>query len=150
MWKWLFDAHRLLGVTVEVVDEQLNVLSMTVGGGILGRDPDPTGGALQDAVGESVATATPTTTTTGGYQVSCTPIVVGGAVGGALLIGAETLRLGDRDLARAGLLLANCLEDELSHPVVEHADSLHKIAAFCTRPSPQGPIGKSCGRLPRR
>jgi hypothetical protein len=80
MWKWLFDAHRLLGVTVEVVDEQLNVLSLTVGGGLLGRDPDPTGGALQDAVGESVATATPTTTTTGGYQVSCTPIVVGGAV----------------------------------------------------------------------
>jgi hypothetical protein len=130
MWKWLFDAHRLLGVTVEVVDEQLNVLSLTVGGGLLGRDPDPTGGALQDAVGESVATATPTTTTTGGYQVSCTPIVVGGAVGGAVLIGAEPLRLGDRDLARAGLLLANCLEDELSHPVVEHADSLHKIAAF--------------------
>ena len=51
-------------------------------------------------------------------------------MGGALLVGAETLRLGDRDLARAGLLLANCLEDELSHPVVEHADSLHKIAAF--------------------
>ena len=47
-----------------------------------------------------------------------------------MLVGAETLRLGDRDLARAGLLLANCLEDELSHPVVEHADSLHKIAAF--------------------
>jgi len=130
MWKWLFDAHRLLGVTVEVVDERLNVLSLTVSGGLLGRDPDPTGGALQDAVAESVATATPTTTTTGGYQVSCTPIVVGGVVGGALLVGAETLRLADRDLARAGLLLANCLEDELSHPVVEHADSLHKIAAF--------------------
>jgi len=130
MWKWLFDAHRLLGVTVEVVDEQLNVLSLAVGGGLLGRDPDPTGGALQDAVSESVATATPTTTTTGGYQVSCTPIVVSGAVGGALLVGAEILRLGNRDLARAGLLLANCLEDELSHPVVEHADSLHKIAAF--------------------
>jgi hypothetical protein len=93
-------------------------------------NPDPTGGALQDAVSESVATATPTTTTTGGYQVTCTPIVVSGAVGGALLAGAETLRLGNRDLARAGLLLANCLEDELSHPVVEHADSLHKIAAF--------------------
>jgi hypothetical protein len=130
MWKWLFDAHRLLGVTVEVVDEQLNVLSLTVGGGLVGRDPDPTGGALQDAVAESVTTATPTMTTTGAYQISCTPIVVGGAVGGALLVGAETLRLGDRDLARAGLLLANCLEDELSHPVVEHADSLHKIAAF--------------------
>jgi len=130
MWKWIFDAHRLLGVTVEVVDEQLHVLSLTVGSGLLGRDPDPSGGALQDAVAESIATATPTTTTTGGYQVSCTPIVVGGAVGGALLVGAETLRLGDRDLARAGLLLANCLEDELSHPVVEHADSLHKIAAF--------------------
>jgi hypothetical protein len=130
MWKWLFDAHRLLGVSVEVVDDHLNLLSLPVGGGLVGRDPDPTDGALQDAVAESLTTATPTTTTTGGYQVSCTPIVVGGAVGGAVLIGAETLRLSDRDLARAGLLLANCLEDELSHPVVEHADSLHKIAAF--------------------
>jgi len=130
MWKWLFDAHRLLGVTVEVVDDRLNVLSLPVGGGLVGREPDPTDGSLQDAVVESLTTATPTTTTTGGYQISCTPIVVAGAVGGAVLAGAETARLGDRDLARAGLLLANCLEDELSHPVVEHADSLHKIAAF--------------------
>ena len=130
MWKWLFDAHRLLGVTVEVVDDRLNVLSIPVGGGLLGRDPDPTDGALQDAVAESLTTATPTTTTSGGYQVSCTPIVVGGGVGGAVLVSAEALRLGDRDLARAGLLLANSLEDELSHPVTEHADSLHKIAAF--------------------
>jgi hypothetical protein len=130
MWKWLFDAHRLLGVTVEVVDDHLNVLSVPVGGGLVGRDPDPTDGSLQDAVAEALTTATPTTTTTEGYQISCTPIVVGGAVGGAVLVGAETLRLDDRDLARAGLLLANCLEDELSHPVVEHADSLHKVAAF--------------------
>jgi hypothetical protein len=130
MWKWLFDAHRLLGVTVEVVDDRLNVLSIATGGGLLGRDPDPTEGSLQDAVGESLTTATPTTVTSGGYQVSCTPIVIGGAVGGAVLVGAEASRLGDRDLARAGLLLANSLEDELSHPVAEHADSLHKIAAF--------------------
>jgi hypothetical protein len=130
MWKWLFDAHRQLGVTVEVVDDRLNVLSAPVDGGLVGRDPDPTDGSLQDAVAESLATATPTATTTGGYQVSCTPIVVGGNVGGAVLVGAETRRLGERDLARAGLLLANGLEDELSHPVVEHADSLHKIAAF--------------------
>ena len=130
MWKWLFDAHRLLGVTVEVVDDRLNVLSLPVGGGLLGRDPDPTDGSLQDAVAEALTTATPTTTTTGTYQVSCTPIVVGGAVGGAVLAGAETARLSDRDLARAGLLLANCFEDELSHPVAEHADGLHKIAAF--------------------
>jgi len=130
MWKWLFDAHRLLGVTVEVVDDRVNVVSVPVAGGLVGRDPDPTDGSLQDAIVESLTTATPTTTTTGGYQVSCTPIVVGGAVGGAVLVGAETRRLEDRDLARAGLLLANCLEDELSHPVVEHAGSLHKVAAF--------------------
>jgi hypothetical protein len=130
MWKWLFDAYRLLGVTVEVVDDRMDVLSLPVGGGLVGRDPDPTDGSLQDAITESLTTGTPTTTTTRGYQVSCTPIVVGGAVGGAVLVGAETLRLDDRDLARAGLLLANCLEDELSHPVVEHAGSLHKVAAF--------------------
>jgi hypothetical protein len=130
MWKWLFDAHRLLGVTVEVVDDRLNVLSIPTSGGLLGRDPDPTEGALQDAVAESMATATPITMTGGGYQVSCTPIVVGGSVGGAVLVGAEALRLGDRDLARACLLLASSIEDELSRPVAEHADSLHKIAAF--------------------
>src|SRR5262245_22389233 len=113
MCKWLFDAHRLLGVTVEVVDDRMDVLSVSVGGGLVGRDPDPTDGSLQDAIAESLTTGTPTTTTTRGYQVSCTPIVVGGAVGGAVLVGAETLRLDDRDLARAELLLANCLEDEL-------------------------------------
>ena len=79
MWKWLFDAHRLLGVTVEVVDDRLNVLSLPVGGGLVGREPDPTDGSLQDAVVESLTTATPTTTTTSGYQISCTPIVVAGS-----------------------------------------------------------------------
>jgi hypothetical protein len=130
MWKWLFDAHRQLGVTVEIVDDRLRVLSIPSPGGLLGRDSDPTDSSLQDAVGESMTTATPMTMASGGYQVSCTPIVVGGAVGGAVVVGAEALRLGDRDLARAGLLLANSIEDELSRPTAEHTDSLHKIAAF--------------------
>ena len=39
MWKWLFDAHRLLGVSVEVVDDQLNVLTTpTAAGSVLRQD----------------------------------------------------------------------------------------------------------------
>jgi len=107
------------------------VLSLPASGGLLRRDADPSSDApLHEAVIESMSTATPTTITSSGYEVSCTPIVIADSVGGAVLVGAEAPRPDDRDLARVGLLLANAIEDELSRLSPEHGDSLHKISAF--------------------
>lgn len=130
MWKWLFDAHRLLGVSVEIIDDRLTLLTAP-GSRVL---PPGAGQAatvaMERAVTESLMTATPMIMTSTGRRLACTPIVIKGAVAGAVLVGAEEERLGDRELARAGSLLANAIEDELSRPLPEHGDSLHKISAF--------------------
>ena len=131
MLKWLFDAHRLLGVTVEVVDDRLTVLTMPASASSgLRHAPEPLASAIQQAVTQSLTTATPTTMTSGGRRVSCTPIVIAGTVAGAVLVDADEARVGDRELARAGSLLTHAIEDELSRPSPEQGGSLHKIAAF--------------------
>jgi hypothetical protein len=131
MWKWLFDAHRLLGVTVEIIDDRLTLLTPPGTASRMRNDAEPLmAEAIEEAVAESLTTATPAVLTSGGCRVSCTPIVIGGSVAGAVLVGVEERRLGDQELARASLLLANAIEDELAHPSPEHGDSLHKISAF--------------------
>ena len=92
--------------------------------------PDPTDGALQDAVAESMTTATPTITTTGGVSdlmhADCRRRHRGRRRAGRRRDAAAR-----RSRSRARRVAPReRLEDELSHPVVEHADSLHKIAAF--------------------
>jgi hypothetical protein len=132
MWKWLFDAHRLLGVTAAVIDDRLTVLTAPgSAGSVLQEDAEAaTTVALRQAVTHSLATATPTMMTSGGQRLSCTPIVITGTVAGAVLVGADVERLGERELARAGALLASAIEDELSRTSPEQGGSLHKIAAF--------------------
>jgi hypothetical protein len=132
MWKWLFDAHRLLGVTIDVIDDRLTVLTAPVSASsVLRRDAEPsTIAAMEEAVTRSMTTSTATIVTSGDRRFSCSPIVIGGTVAGAVLVGAEEERLGDQELSRAGSLLASAIEDELSRPSPEHGDSLHKISAF--------------------
>jgi hypothetical protein len=132
MWKWLFDAHRLLGVTIDVVDDHLTVLTVPVSASsVLRRDAEPsTVAAMEQAVTQSMATAMAAIVTSGGRRFSCSPIVIAGTVAGAVLVGAEERRLGDQELARAGALLASAIEDELSRPSPDSGDSLHKISAF--------------------
>src|SRR4051794_4327465 len=109
MWKWLFDAHRLLGVAVDVIDERLSVLTVPVSANsVLRRDAEPsTIEAMEEAVTESMTAAAPAIVTIGDRRFSCSPIVVGGTVAGAVLVGAGEERLIDQDLARAGSLLAS-------------------------------------------
>src|SRR5205823_14282260 len=81
-------------------------------------------------IAHSLTSAAPTLIDDG-PRVSCTPIVIGGAVAGAVLVGADdSQRLGDRELARAGSLIANAIEDEFARPSREAGGSLHKISAF--------------------
>ena len=132
MWKWLFDAHRLFGVSVDVLDDRLTVLTVPVSRqSVLRRDAEPsTVAAMEDAVTDCIATAIAAVIAVGDRRFACNPIVVGGSAAGAVLVGAEETRLGDQELARAGSLLASAIVDELSRPLPEHGDSLHKISAF--------------------
>jgi hypothetical protein len=129
MWKWIFDAHRLLGVTVEIVDDQLASLTKTA------VRPDTDAGdslsAVPQAIAQSLTSATSLVTTAAGVRVSSTPIMAGAAAAGAVLMSAiPTDRLGERELARAGSLLASAIEDQLSRPLHEHGDSSQKISAL--------------------
>lgn len=133
MWKWLFDAHHLLGAAVEVIDPQFGLLTSppSVISGLRQESGRPTDESLQPAIVQSLTSATPSMTTSGGLRVSCTPIVAAGSVEGAVLVVADVNQsLGSRELARAGALLANAIEDQLSRPLEEHRGSLHQLSAL--------------------
>jgi GGDEF domain-containing protein len=127
MWKWILDAHRLLGVSVEIVDDQLISLSAGKPAARSESEADST----PSVVAQALATATPSMSNASGIRVSCTPIMSGTAAAGVVVITAPAgERLGDRELARTGALLANAIEDQLSRPLHERGDSSHKISAL--------------------
>lgn len=127
MWRWIFDAHRLLGVAVEIIDDQL--ASLSPGKPALRFEGDAS--AMPAILAQSLATATPSITSAAGVRLSCTPIMSGTAAAGAVLLTAPgDERLGDRELARTGSLLANAIEDQLSRPTHEQRDSSHKISSL--------------------
>src|SRR5437868_4778376 len=106
MWKWIFDAHRLLGVTVEIVDDQL--VSLTKTAVRLDVESGESASVVPQALAQSVTSATPVVASAAGVRVSSTPIMAGAAAAGAVLMSATpTDRLGERELARAGSLLAS-------------------------------------------
>jgi len=120
MWKWILDAHRLLGVSVEIVDDQLISLSAGKPAARSESEADST----PSVVAQALATAAPSMSNASGIRVSCTPIMSGTAAAGVVVITAPTgERLGDRELARTGALLANAIEDQLSRPLHERGDS---------------------------
>jgi len=133
MWKWMLDAHRLLGASVEVVDDQLAPLTSTAGARPVWRSEielAPTD-AVRRAIVQSLESATPVAAECAGVLISATPIMAGAAAAGAVLVSAASSeRLGERELARAGSLLARALEDQLSRPPHEHGDNSHKISAL--------------------
>ncbi|HEY2908560.1 MAG TPA: hypothetical protein VGJ29_21825 [Vicinamibacterales bacterium] len=133
MWKWILDAHRLLGVSVEIIDDQLAPLTSTAAARPVLRgeiELAPTD-SVPRAIVQSLERATPVVADAAGVRISSTPIMAGTAAAGAVLVSAAASdRLGERELARAGSLLASALEDQLSRPLHEHGDNSHKISAL--------------------
>jgi GGDEF domain-containing protein len=131
MWKWIFDAHRLLGVTVEIFDDQLIALVPVSAAKPARPDGEPPADCMPRAIAQSLTTASPLMATCTGVRLSSTPIMSGAAAAGAVVISASpSERIGDRELTRTGLLLASAIEDQLSRPLHEHGDSSHKISAL--------------------
>ncbi len=115
MWKWIFDAHRLLGLTVEVVDDRLSALTPSSAGKPLARpDTEPDGrDPVPQAIAQSLATAMPVLADAAERRVSATPIMAGAGAVGAIVLSARSGRFEEKELTRAGSLLANAIQDQL-------------------------------------
>jgi hypothetical protein len=132
MWKWLLDAHRLLGLTVEVLDDQFTVVTPSKDGRILRERYEAARSAsLADILAASMTTDAPFVSIAGGVHLACVPIVGAGALAGAVLVATDDhVRFEDRDIARLGVLLAEAIADQLSRPAPEHRGQLHQISAL--------------------
>jgi hypothetical protein len=132
MWKWLFDAHRLVGVTVEVLDDEFGVLAPSRDGRALReRFEASRSESIQFLLAASMTRDAPFVSTAGDVRLACVPIVGAGALAGAVLVATdERSRLEERDLARLGTLLSDAIADQLSRPAQEHRGHLHQISAL--------------------
>jgi hypothetical protein len=132
MWKWLFDAHRLLGVAVDVLDDQFDILVPSRDGRRLREIVEERRGEnLMRVFASSVTSDTPTVVATTDVRLACAPIVSAGALAGAVIVGAEErTRFGEADLLRLGWLLADAIADQLSRPADEQRGAFHQISAL--------------------
>jgi hypothetical protein len=132
MWKWLFDAHRLLGVTVEVLDDRFEVLLPSREGRLLReRFEQARTERLDHLFSAAVTLERPAVIGGAGVHLACAPIVGAGTLAGAVLIATdESTRLADSDLLRLGSLIANAIADQLARSSSEHRGHLHQISAL--------------------
>ena len=131
MWKWFFDAHSLLGVSVEVLDDQFEVIVASREGRLL-RDRFARGQADPlRLLAESAARDEPTVVADAGVRFAGAPIVGAGVFAGAVVVGAEEhAGIGDADLVRLAALITDTIVDQLSRSSGEHRGSLHQISAL--------------------
>jgi hypothetical protein len=89
IWKWLFDVYRVLGASIEILDDRLTSLASS---------NTPTGGPAADLelTNEAWRAITPLSeapgkiVSIGGRRFSCTPIMSAGSLVGAVLVAAST------------------------------------------------------------
>jgi hypothetical protein len=127
MWRWLFEAYRLLGIHLEIIDDN----------GQLVTPPSSASAELRNAViahrnVEAFLThETRASIVLAGMSVSSTPIVSERAVAGAVLIAVGVSdALDETHLARVGSALAKAIAEQLSQSAHDRLDSLHKISAL--------------------
>ncbi len=132
MWKWLFDAHRLLGVTVEVLDDRFDVLMPSREGRLLReRFERAHGDRFADLFAPAAAREMPSVAAAGDVRLACAPITGAGTFAGAVLVATDDgARLADSDILRLGSLLADAIADQLTRPAPEHRGHLHQISAL--------------------
>jgi hypothetical protein len=131
MWRWLFDAHRLLGVAVEVLDEEFAVLVPSRDGRVVReRFEASRSEPIQPLLAASLTRDGAFVASAGGVRLACAPIVCAGALAGAMLVGTEERSLEETDLARLASLLADAIGDQLARPAQEHHGHLHQISAL--------------------
>ncbi|MCU1385653.1 MAG: hypothetical protein JWL71_4350 [Acidobacteria bacterium] len=126
MWRWLFEAYRLLGIHVEIVDQQVDLVTPS----------SSASAALRSAVAANRGDAQFLTregpvAALRGMRGSCTPIVVDRTVVGAVLVAAdESSAVEDPQLARVGAALTKAVAGQLSNATPDRGDGLHRISAL--------------------
>ena len=132
MWRWLFDAYRLLGVAAEALDEEFAVLVPSRDGRVLReRFEASRAEPIQPLLAASLTRDGAFVATAGGVRLACVPIMCGGALAGAMLVCTEERsQLDEGDLARLASLLADAIGDQLARPAQEHRGHLHQISAL--------------------
>ena len=135
MWRWLFDAYRLLGIHLEIIDDSGHIVT----------PPSSASAELRNAVSahrnvEAFLThETRASMVLAGMSVSSTPIVSERAVAGAVLIAVRVSDgLEETDLARVGSALAKAIAEQLSQSAHDRLDSLHKISALLSTAAAPG------------
>jgi len=115
IWKWVVDVYKTRGVSVDVVDEHLNVLPPPLRPG--------SSSAVDPLVVEAVRHLAPAlseghseTASLRERRFCSMPFVASGTVAGAALVGGDREQCRDEELQRAAALLSRVLEDCLSPP----------------------------------
>ncbi|HET9832339.1 MAG TPA: hypothetical protein VFP91_11535 [Vicinamibacterales bacterium] len=129
IWKWVVDVYKTRALSVDVVDEHLNVLPPPL-------RPGSTS-AVDPLVVEAVRYLAPALNEGHGETASlrerrfCTmPFVASGSVAGAALVGGDREQGRDEELQRAAALLSRVLEDCLSPPDAPRPTSRRLAALY--------------------
>jgi hypothetical protein len=132
MWKWLFDAHRLLGISVEILDDELSVLLSSRDGRLLReRFERERGQPLAALLTGLTPRTSPIVVSSGSVRLACAPIVGANVLAGAVLVGIDDeAGPAETDIARLAGLLADTIADQLARSAGEHRGNLHQISAL--------------------
>ena len=127
MWRWLFDAYRLLGIHLEIIDDHGHIITPASSASAELRNAVTASGNVEALLTRETRGAM----VLAGMSVSSTPIVAERAVPGAVLLAVKgNDAFEESHLARVGAALAKAIAEQLSHSAHERLDSLHKISAL--------------------
>ena len=130
-WKWVVNVYKTRGLSVDVVDEHLNVLA-SPGVSAPGLPIDPIIIEAVSHLAVALNNGHGDTTSAGSRRFCCMPFVASGTLAGAALVGGDRERNRDDELQHAAALLSRVLEDCLSssggpRTTSRRVDALHAL-----------------------
>ena len=108
-WKWVVQVYRTQGLSVDLLDEHLALLSVPVRAGSARADDSQLTDATR-ALASALADGERKSVLTGGRRFHGMPIMPSGVLAGAVLVGADHERARDADVQSAMSLMSRALE----------------------------------------
>jgi hypothetical protein len=112
-WKWVTQVYKNSGLSVDLLDEHLTLLTVPARGGSARAADQPLADAVR-ALASSLAEGERKSAVVAGRRFYGVPITPSGVFAGAMLVGADHERARDVDVQSAVTLLTRALEDFLS------------------------------------